>query len=85
MDHHQDHHQNHHQLEHDVERLERLLRDRAAPARPLPPSDGGDRVTVLSQSARAPSQIARTKRLREALCALEARQSDTDSPPLAQG
>jgi hypothetical protein len=72
---------NHQHLERDIRHLENVLPSIGSADRPLPLSYWRDRVAILSGVVRVPSQAERLNRLREALCALEARQGDA-SPPL---
>jgi hypothetical protein len=67
---------NHHQLERDIKHLEHVLPSISIANRPLPLSYWRDRVAALAGVVRVPSQADRLNRLREALCALEARQGD---------
>lgn len=63
---------NHHQIEKDIQHLEHVI-TRLSGADRIPLSYWRNRVDAVLTAELVPSQAVRVKRIREALCALEAR------------
>lgn len=63
---------NHHQIEKDIQHLENVIM-RLSDTDRIPLSYWRNRVDAVSTAELVPSQQQRVKRIREAICALEAR------------